>query len=218
MWYTTAPRFKHPSNWTFVGKLLCLCLSPSLCTPRMVHMGFIRPLCSLGLCSSFSRLGGSETVSLTKYFSYCARSALRSEQKLLCSLSSGCAPICVFLSDFVTVTLSLRFGNVTVTARDFTFYDCTAVKQLSGSQPWVIADDLSAVLSVCLLLICAVHADPLIESHSPSESVLFCLVPGSLFVPPSVHLAPFVIISVSVFPPTHCPLFNSPVQACDPGF
>ncbi|XP_014264162.2 plexin-B1 isoform X1 [Maylandia zebra] len=37
--------------------------------------------------------------------------------------------------DFVTVTLSLRFGNVTVTARDFTFYDCTAVKQLSGSQP-----------------------------------------------------------------------------------
>uniref|UniRef100_A0A669CLH7 Plexin-B1 n=1 Tax=Oreochromis niloticus TaxID=8128 RepID=A0A669CLH7_ORENI len=36
--------------------------------------------------------------------------------------------------DFVTVTLSLRFGNITVTARDFTFYDCTAVKQLSGSQ------------------------------------------------------------------------------------
>uniref|UniRef100_A0A8C4IMS6 Plexin-B1 n=1 Tax=Dicentrarchus labrax TaxID=13489 RepID=A0A8C4IMS6_DICLA len=32
--------------------------------------------------------------------------------------------------DFVTVTLSLRFGDVTVTARDFTFYDCTAVKQL----------------------------------------------------------------------------------------
>ncbi|KAL6111379.1 plxnb1 [Pungitius sinensis] len=37
--------------------------------------------------------------------------------------------------DFVTVTLSLRFGDVTVTARDFTFYDCTAVKQLSGSVP-----------------------------------------------------------------------------------
>ncbi|KAI3370493.1 hypothetical protein L3Q82_025255 [Scortum barcoo] len=27
--------------------------------------------------------------------------------------------------DFVTVTLSLRFGDVIVTARDFTFYDCT---------------------------------------------------------------------------------------------
>uniref|UniRef100_A0A3Q3NR22 Plexin-B1 n=2 Tax=Eupercaria TaxID=1489922 RepID=A0A3Q3NR22_9LABR len=37
--------------------------------------------------------------------------------------------------DFVTVPLSLRFGDVTVTARDFTFYDCTAVKQLSGSMP-----------------------------------------------------------------------------------
>uniref|UniRef100_A0A3B4Y3F9 Plexin-B1 n=1 Tax=Seriola lalandi dorsalis TaxID=1841481 RepID=A0A3B4Y3F9_SERLL len=37
--------------------------------------------------------------------------------------------------DFVTVTLSLRFGDVTVTARDFIFYDCMAVKQLSGSMP-----------------------------------------------------------------------------------
>ncbi|XP_072239125.1 plexin-B1 [Leuresthes tenuis] len=37
--------------------------------------------------------------------------------------------------DFVTLTLSLCFGDVTVTARDYTFYDCTAVKQLSGSMP-----------------------------------------------------------------------------------
>uniref|UniRef100_A0AAZ3SQH6 Plexin-B1 n=1 Tax=Oncorhynchus tshawytscha TaxID=74940 RepID=A0AAZ3SQH6_ONCTS len=37
--------------------------------------------------------------------------------------------------DFVTVTLSLRFGNVVVTATEFTFYDCTAAKQLSGSVP-----------------------------------------------------------------------------------
>uniref|UniRef100_A0A8C8JZ12 Sema domain-containing protein n=1 Tax=Oncorhynchus tshawytscha TaxID=74940 RepID=A0A8C8JZ12_ONCTS len=36
---------------------------------------------------------------------------------------------------FVTVTLSLRFGDVVVTATEFTFYDCTAVKQLSGSVP-----------------------------------------------------------------------------------
>uniref|UniRef100_A0A4W5PC85 Plexin-B1 n=1 Tax=Hucho hucho TaxID=62062 RepID=A0A4W5PC85_9TELE len=38
-------------------------------------------------------------------------------------------------SDFVTVTLSLRFGDVVVTATEFTFYDCTAAKQLSGSVP-----------------------------------------------------------------------------------
>ncbi|XP_076870268.1 plexin-B1 [Brachyhypopomus gauderio] len=37
--------------------------------------------------------------------------------------------------DFVTVTLSLRFGDVIVTSREFTFYDCTVVKQLSGSMP-----------------------------------------------------------------------------------
>ncbi|KAM6979965.1 plexin-B1 [Aplochiton taeniatus] len=37
--------------------------------------------------------------------------------------------------DFVTVTLSLRYGDVMVTGREFTFYDCTAVKQLSGSMP-----------------------------------------------------------------------------------
>uniref|UniRef100_A0A3Q3WDB9 Plexin-B1 n=1 Tax=Mola mola TaxID=94237 RepID=A0A3Q3WDB9_MOLML len=37
--------------------------------------------------------------------------------------------------DFVTISLSLRFGDVTITARDFTFYDCMAVKQLSGSMP-----------------------------------------------------------------------------------
>nr|XP_046237942.1 plexin-B1 isoform X2 [Scatophagus argus] len=37
--------------------------------------------------------------------------------------------------DFVTVSLSLRFGDITITAGDFTFYDCTAVKQLSGSMP-----------------------------------------------------------------------------------
>ncbi|KAI2663431.1 Plexin-B1 [Labeo rohita] len=37
--------------------------------------------------------------------------------------------------DFFTVTLSLRFHDVVVTSQDFTFYDCTAVKQLAGSMP-----------------------------------------------------------------------------------
>ncbi|XP_017553368.1 plexin-B1 isoform X3 [Pygocentrus nattereri] len=37
--------------------------------------------------------------------------------------------------DSVTVMLSLRFGDVIVTSREFTFYDCTVVKQLSGSTP-----------------------------------------------------------------------------------
>ncbi|KAG7478390.1 hypothetical protein MATL_G00080030 [Megalops atlanticus] len=37
--------------------------------------------------------------------------------------------------DSVTVVLSLRFHNVTVATRDFTFYDCAAVKQLSRNTP-----------------------------------------------------------------------------------
>ncbi|CAM4623047.1 unnamed protein product [Leuciscus chuanchicus] len=37
--------------------------------------------------------------------------------------------------DFFTVTLSLRFHDVVVTSHGFTFYDCTAVKQLAGSMP-----------------------------------------------------------------------------------
>lgn len=50
-------------------------------------------------------------------------------------------------SDFVTVSLSLRYGDVTITARDFTFYDCTAVKQLSGSMPWVTTPSLHTLES-----------------------------------------------------------------------
>ncbi|KAK2857927.1 hypothetical protein Q7C36_005846 [Tachysurus vachellii] len=37
--------------------------------------------------------------------------------------------------DFLTVTLSLRFGDVIVTSSEFTFYDCRVVKHLSGSMP-----------------------------------------------------------------------------------
>ncbi|XP_070814732.1 plexin-B1 isoform X1 [Chaetodon trifascialis] len=51
------------------------------------------------------------------------------------SPDTGRVPMVSPGQDFVTVTLSLRFGDVTVTAREFTFYDCTAVKQLSGSMP-----------------------------------------------------------------------------------
>ncbi|XP_056304669.1 plexin-B1 isoform X2 [Danio aesculapii] len=38
-------------------------------------------------------------------------------------------------NDSVSVTLSLRFGAVTVALADFTFYDCSVVQQLSASMP-----------------------------------------------------------------------------------
>ncbi|KAJ8390120.1 hypothetical protein AAFF_G00109940 [Aldrovandia affinis] len=37
--------------------------------------------------------------------------------------------------DYVMVTLSLRFLNVTVAAQKFTFYDCSAIQELSQSMP-----------------------------------------------------------------------------------
>ncbi|KAL4655627.1 plexin-B1-like [Arapaima gigas] len=37
--------------------------------------------------------------------------------------------------DYVTVSLSLRFLNITVAVTDFIFYDCSAVKHLSGTMP-----------------------------------------------------------------------------------
>lgn len=67
---------------------------------------------------------------------------------LLCCFLTVSFSLFFFFSDFVTVVLSVRFGDVSVTARDFTFYDCTAVKQLSGSMPWVTADDLSVCFAV----------------------------------------------------------------------
>lgn len=38
-------------------------------------------------------------------------------------------------SEFVIVTLSLRFTNVTVAETEFTFYNCSLVQQLSGRRP-----------------------------------------------------------------------------------
>ncbi|XP_036447631.1 plexin-B1 [Colossoma macropomum] len=39
--------------------------------------------------------------------------------------------------DSLTVTLSLRFLNVTVAVQEFTFYDCSLVQQLSGTMPCI---------------------------------------------------------------------------------
>ncbi|KAM6927913.1 plexin-B1 [Xenentodon cancila] len=73
----------------------------------------------------------------------------------------GRTPTVPLRQEFVTVTLSLRFGDVAVTARDFTFYDCVAVKQLSGSRPcrgcvlskwgcnWCVHQHLCTHKSVC---------------------------------------------------------------------
>lgn len=39
------------------------------------------------------------------------------------------------VAEFVVVTLSLRFSNVTVAETEFTFYNCSSVQELSGRRP-----------------------------------------------------------------------------------
>lgn len=150
---------------------------------------------------------------------------------LLCSLSAAlCAETCYVL--FPQAVL-LSVFSCQILSQSPCLYVLATSRSRQGISPSTTAQPLSSCLAASRELSPMIYqlwslsvsswsvlfaADPLIESHSPSESVLFCLVPRSLFVPPSVHLAPFIIISMSVFPPTHCPLFNSPVQACDPGF
>lgn len=51
--------------------------------------------------------------------------------------SKPCWQLICFSAEFVVVTLSLRFLNVTVAETEFTFYNCSLVQQLSGRRPWV---------------------------------------------------------------------------------
>lgn len=77
-----------------------------------------------------------EAESYTCVFKDIASHAVVSGSRVSCqSPSPSSLPMVPLGQDSVTLTLSLRFGGVTIAARDFTFYDCTAVKQLSGRSP-----------------------------------------------------------------------------------
>lgn len=126
------PRGNHPGQWlwSFDMEQQCLVvqdLNPSNLSreeSRMVSL-FVPGLPVLEKGESYSC-----------FFQNSHSPATVTETGVTChSPDMSGVPMVLPGQDFVTVTLSLRFGNVTVTARDFTFYDCTAVKQLSGSQP-----------------------------------------------------------------------------------
>lgn len=52
-----------------------------------------------------------------------------------CCTVGGFTSYLSLLTDSVSVTLSLRFLNVTVAVQEFTFYDCSLVQQLSATMP-----------------------------------------------------------------------------------
>ncbi|XP_026009492.1 plexin-B1 isoform X3 [Astatotilapia calliptera] len=70
------------------------------------------------------------------FFQYTETPALLTTAGVICSTpdASSLPPIS-HGDEFVMVTLSLRFINVTVAETEFTFYNCSLVQQLSGRRP-----------------------------------------------------------------------------------
>ncbi|KAK7884780.1 hypothetical protein WMY93_027903 [Mugilogobius chulae] len=70
------------------------------------------------------------------FFHNSASPALLTNSGVMCSTPAGDKlPPIRHGDDYVMVTLSLRFLNVTVAETEFTFYNCSLVQQLSGRRP-----------------------------------------------------------------------------------
>ncbi|XP_035378202.1 plexin-B1 isoform X3 [Electrophorus electricus] len=78
----------------------------------------------------------SEGEAYSCFFEEARSTAFISGTMVICSTPPGHrAPPVPPGQDFVSVTLSLRFGAVTVAMQEFTFYDCSLVQELSGTMP-----------------------------------------------------------------------------------
>ncbi|XP_070759639.1 plexin-B1 [Enoplosus armatus] len=125
-------RGKQPGQWLWSFDMEQQCLAVQELNPSNVSREESR-MVSLSV-PGLPVLEKGESYSCFFQDSHCP--AVVTEAGVTChSPDTSRVPVVPPGQDFVTVTLSLRFGDVTVTARDFTFYDCTAVKQLSGSMP-----------------------------------------------------------------------------------
>ncbi|XP_030276306.1 plexin-B1 isoform X2 [Sparus aurata] len=125
-------RGKQPGQWLWSFDMEQQCLSIQDLNPSNVSREESR-MVSLSI-PGLPVLEKDESYSC--FFEDSHSLAIVTESGVTChSPDTSQVPIVPPGQDFVTVVLSVRFGNVPVTARDFTFYDCTAVKQLSGSMP-----------------------------------------------------------------------------------
>ncbi|XP_029286967.1 LOW QUALITY PROTEIN: plexin-B1 [Cottoperca gobio] len=125
-------RGKQPGQWLWSFDMEQQCLAVQALKPSNVSREESRTV-SLSV-AGLPVLEKDETYSCFFYDSHSP--AIVTGSGVTChSPDTSRVPMVPPGQDFVTVTLSLRFGDVTVTSRDFTFYDCTAVKQLSGSMP-----------------------------------------------------------------------------------
>ncbi|XP_077428958.1 plexin-B1 isoform X1 [Vanacampus margaritifer] len=123
-------RGNHPGQWLWSFDIEQQCLAVQELNPLNISRGESRTvyLSVPGL----PVLEKSETYSC--FFQGLHSPATVTRSGVTChSPHTSQVPIVPPGQDFVAVLLSLRFGDVMVAERDFTFYDCAAVKQLSGS-------------------------------------------------------------------------------------
>ncbi|KAK0134459.1 Plexin-B1 [Merluccius polli] len=126
-------RANHPGQWLWSFDMEQQCLAVQELSPSNISRDESRTI-SLSV-PGLPGLEGGESYSCL-FQDSSSTTATTTKMGITChSPDPARVPMVRPGQDFVTVTLSLRFGDVAVTEKDFTFYDCTAVKQLSGSMP-----------------------------------------------------------------------------------
>ncbi|XP_041946442.1 plexin-B1 isoform X2 [Alosa sapidissima] len=129
---TECARGAQEGQWLWSFDMEQQCLSVQTLQPSNISREEKRTL-SLSI-PDLPRLELGESYSC--YFEENSSPATITDEGITCSSPDASkVPAVPPRQDFVTVTLSVRFGDVVVTSKEFTFYDCKAVKELSGSMP-----------------------------------------------------------------------------------
>ncbi|XP_041130451.1 plexin-B1-like [Polyodon spathula] len=101
--------------------------------------------------------------------------------------------------DYVTVRLSLRFLNITVSSTEFIFYDCSAVKQLSRSMPCRGCVSSQWGCNWC------VHQHLCTHKPTCEEGIIIYNKHFALPTPPPPSMTPVIMFSTAPLPSTLVP-------------
>ncbi|KAL7864572.1 hypothetical protein AOLI_G00159920 [Acnodon oligacanthus] len=118
--------------------------------------------------------------------------------------------------DSLTVTLSLRFLNVTVAVQEFTFYDCSLVQQLSGTMPcigcvssrwrcnWCIHQHVCTHQAICDRGVIIYNQHFKLPASSPTTTSDFSKFTSSMPIHPTMaahkESMPITAVAVSALP------------------
>nr|XP_023682637.1 plexin-B1-like [Paramormyrops kingsleyae] len=126
------PRADRPGQWLWSFDMEQHCLAIQGLTPSNISREEKRKI--FLKVPGLPDLEGQESYSC--YFQENESPASVTGSGVTCfSPDTSTVPLGHQRQDFVTVTLSLRYLNVTVATTEFVFYDCGTVKHLSGTMP-----------------------------------------------------------------------------------